>query len=428
MRKTISVLSSAALSLSLLFSAQIVLASTDLPVTDLSSQAESTVITDEQKVDLTNLLKDEDRNMSTNAIPPTLQAATYYNFSPRDFSQSVQQTDDGGYVFVGSTTASGSEDILLAKTDASLNLQWAYAIGGTASESGAEVRKTSDGGYIVAGTSSASGSADIYLVKTDAAGAIQWSKTIGGPGKEEAQAMEIGHDGGYIIVGTKESSSNSNDAYMLKVDASGNVQWSKTFGQDMLEDRFYDVSLTPDGGYVAAGYKTVADTPNSQRLYGFMAKVSGTGSQVFAATLDRYASLNGVAASSNGYITTGAIYTETSAGYNIYVARVNTSGSIGWTRQFHVSNGDFANDVILAKDGNFVVTGFTTPAVHQEDLALLKVDPSGNTLWANTFDFGGTGEIGRSVATTSDGGYVVTGSFQMSTSEYDALLVKFSSD
>ncbi|MHA6529418.1 hypothetical protein [Paenibacillus sp. BAC0078] len=443
MRKSIPVLSS--LAVSLLFSSQLVFAQEDkLPANNILPHAESQEITKKVDLKVVDLLDNTNLGDTTeqaapsiqaaSLLPPVLQAASNYNFSPRDFGNSVVQTSDGGYVFVGSTTVNGNDDILFVKTNAALTIQWAYAYGGTGAESGAEVRVASDGGYMIAGTSNASGSSDVILIKTDASGTVEWSRTYGGPGKEEAQAMERGADGGYIVAGTKESSSNSNDAYLLKVDASGNIQWTRTFGKDNLEDRFYGVTATPDGGYVAVGYKTLSEIINpgtAQRMYGLMVKVNGSGSTVFESTLDRYAMLNGVAATSSGYVAAGAINNvdlpNNSQLYNVYVTKVGTSGAQSWSKQFHSTNGDFANDIKLALDGNFIVTGFITPAVYKEDLLMLKIDGSGNALWSNTYSFGDTGEIGRSVATTNDGGYVVAGSY-LSNSDYDALLLKFGSD
>ncbi|KWX77091.1 hypothetical protein [Paenibacillus jilunlii] len=443
MRKSISVIST--LAVSMLFSSQLAFAEeAQLPANDILPQTESQDIAQKADIKVIDLLDktnpgDEGQKSALSQqaaalLPPQLQAANNYNFSPRDFGYSVVQTSDGGYVFTGSTTVNGSDDIIFAKTDAALTLQWAYAYGGTGAESGAEVRATSDGGYMIAGTSNASGSSDVILVKTDASGTVQWSKTYGGPAKEEAQAMELGTDGGYIVVGTKESSSNSNDAYMLKVDANGSIQWTRTFGKDNLEDRFYGVAVTPEGGYVAVGYKTVSEIINpgtAQRMYGLMVKVNGSGNTVFESTLDRYSMLNGVAATSSGYVAAGSINNidlpNNPQVYNIFVTKVSTSGSQSWSRQFHATNGDFANDVKLAKDGNFIVTGFITPAVYKEDLLMLKIDGAGNTQWSNTYSFGDTGEIGRSVAATSDGGYVVAGSY-LSNNDYDVLLLKFGSD
>jgi hypothetical protein len=65
------------------------------------------------------------------------------------------------------------------------------------------VQQTSDGGYIVAGWTSYPGGfdSDILLIKTDANGDVQWAKTYGGIGWDEAHSVQQTSDGGYIVAG-----------------------------------------------------------------------------------------------------------------------------------------------------------------------------------------------------------------------------------
>jgi hypothetical protein len=51
---------------------------------------------------------------------------------------------------------------------------------------GSSLIQTSDGGYAIAGEtySFGAGEADVYVVKLDANGNLQWTKTIGGPESE----------------------------------------------------------------------------------------------------------------------------------------------------------------------------------------------------------------------------------------------------
>jgi hypothetical protein len=78
-------------------------------------------------------------------------------------------------------------------------------------------------------------------------------KTISGPENEWGNSLIQTSDGGYAIAGTTTSfGAGLSDAYLVKLDANGNLQWTKTIGGKNFEDG-YSLIQTSDGGYVIAG-------------------------------------------------------------------------------------------------------------------------------------------------------------------------------
>ena len=101
------------------------------------------------------------------------------------------------------------------------------AIGGPAIEVGKSLIQTSDDGYAIAGftKSFGGGEADVYVVKLDANGNLQWTKTIGGKKEDFGSSLIQTSDGGYAIAGDTKSFSAGKwwDVYVVKLDRNGDA-------------------------------------------------------------------------------------------------------------------------------------------------------------------------------------------------------------
>jgi hypothetical protein len=101
------------------------------------------------------------------------------------------------------------------------------AIGGANYDDSNSLIQTSDGGYAIAGTTNSfgAGGEDVYVVKLNANGNLQWTKTIGAKNKYSSKPSLIEtSDGGYAIAGdTKSFGAGEADICIVKLDKNGNA-------------------------------------------------------------------------------------------------------------------------------------------------------------------------------------------------------------
>src|SRR5258708_2178766 len=169
-------------------------------------------------------------------------------------TNSVIQTTDGGYALTGLANA----NVFAAKFDSSGNIKWqTIYTSPSALGIGYGIAQTSDGGYIVSGYDNDSPFLALAL-KLSANGQIRWAKTynISGAASKFFSVRQT-TDGGYAFSGqfyTGIGYYYGYNAWMVKTDSTGNVQWQKAYGNPSYAASFQTVGLTSDGGLVAGGY------------------------------------------------------------------------------------------------------------------------------------------------------------------------------
>ena len=177
-----------------------------------------------------------------------------------DFAYNILQTSNGEYVMAGNTRSfgAGGYDVWVLKLDSKGNVKWQKTYGGSSWESIAPLglQQLADGGFIMAGKthSFGAGEDDAWIVKLDSSGNVQWQKTYGGNKDDNAARIQQADDGGYIVAGdTKSFSVKGRDAWVFKLDPRGNIQWQNTYGEKG-DDMTQFIRQTSDGGYFANGF------------------------------------------------------------------------------------------------------------------------------------------------------------------------------
>jgi len=176
-----------------------------------------------------------------------------------DFLYDLQLVTGGGFIAAGQTLSygAGGNDALILKVGAGGDIVWQKTYGGPLNDWASSIQKTVGGGYVVLAETSSfeAGDRDIWIFKIDESGEIAWQKTYGGPARDEGDgASEIRQtsDAGYIVAGiTSSFSAGGQDAWLLKLDADGNITWQRSYG-GLQDDWSHLVDETVDGGYIVA--------------------------------------------------------------------------------------------------------------------------------------------------------------------------------
>lgn len=333
-----------------------------------------------------------------------------------DRGLTVQQTDDGGFVAVGTTSSDffvsyGTDyDAYLVKTDAAGRLEWQKTFGGVGDDEGVCVQQTSDGGYVLTGTTrSGTTGTLVYLVKTDASGRLEWQRTFGGGGEDAGRCVRQTADGGFIVLGETDSfGAGESDLYLIRLDSAGKMLWEKTYGGDKAEQAAC-VQETRDGGFVVSGatasfgaggfdvyvIKTgAAGKPEWERTFG------GSGWD-FGSWVRR--------TGDGGYVIAGATASFGAGGYDAYLIKTGAAGMTEWERTFGGSGWDAGKTVRQTGDGGYLVAGWTDSFSDRGwELYLVRTDASGRKLEETTVA-GGRFDERFGIGETGDGGYVVAG-------------------
>ena len=179
--------------------------------------------------------------------------------STHEAGYSVLQNTDGGYFITGVTWSpfASLRDVLFIKTNNAGDTLWTRVFGNLMSDDWSHsVQQTADGGYIISGetTTFGAGGYDVWLIKTDAAGDTLWTKTFGGTNDDYGYSVQQTTDEGYIIAGYTESFGAGNfDVYLIRTDPNGDIMWTNTYG-GILSDFGNSVQQTANGGFIITGY------------------------------------------------------------------------------------------------------------------------------------------------------------------------------
>lgn len=304
--------------------------------------------------------------------------------------------------------------------------------GGSKADVPCAILQTADNNYLILGYSESYGNGfdDFYLIKTDQNGNLLWEKWYGGANRDAPSGMFATSDGGYILYGHSKSFAFGKgfEVFLVKTDADGNMQWQKTFGDNMNDCANAVVPLPGNSGYMlAGGTGGVILTCNRDIYY---AQISNTGDSLWSGIYGDWAENDeavGLADDGSGnYLLLCNTFGYGTANGGIVLMGLNTSGDSLWSKFIDGSGWDEAKIMKRATDGGLIIAGMTNGAYGYETGDMYAVKLSVNNLISWEKNFGGEGyDVGEDVIQTSDGGFLFAGhSKSFSNEKSDIYLVK----
>ncbi|KYK23262.1 hypothetical protein AYK21_02880 [Thermoplasmatales archaeon SG8-52-2] len=275
---------------------------------------------------------------------------------------------------------------------------------------------TPDGGYIMAGETEIDGDKQAWIVKTNSTGDIQWEVTYGTPlGRDALWPVISTSAGGYLGGGwSYNSTQEKNDALLIKTDEDGAITWVNTYG-DVGDDQFYSLLEIADG-YLAVG---MSSSYSNGTYSGFVAKIAFNGDVIWIKPLEKegYGSeVDGitVANEGDGYVITGGHYSSTEKP-QARLIKIDEDGNIIWDKSYgEISSFDWWISIANTPDDNYIIAGGTNgnpygKGIWGPDIWLIKVDNNGDIIWNKTFGLPILKDYSLCAQPTSDGGYIFTG-------------------
>jgi hypothetical protein len=271
------------------------------------------------------------------------------------------------------------------------------------------------------------GQTDAWVIEIDDEGNMIWEKTIGGSADDWLFNIKSAGNGNYLMSGWTRSADQDvifnhgeSDAWLVKINGSGEVFWEKTFGGSS-DDYAYDATPVSDGGYIFCGQAEGNDGDHADRSTAtpaaWLAKLNAEGElrgkRYMGATVNDFANI-AIEAFNGDYIFSGQTDTPSEfpgyhANVDAFVCRLSAGGNVIWKKAYGGSSSEIASDIVATAGDGFVFTGVTASNDGDvsnnhgaEDGWVLKLDGDGNIVSSLTYGGGLNDNISQVLALNND--------------------------
>jgi len=211
----------------------------------------------------------------------TTQWTKYFGGGLSEIPYDLIETQDNGFLLVGTSDSAdvditnniGTYDFWVVKIDALGTLVWEKSYGGSEIDEALIITNTDDGNYAIVGNTRRTdyniavnnGDPVLWIIKITPDGTLIWEKSIGGLSFDVGRSIVKTQDNGFLIAGSSRSvngnlttNNGQNDAWAVKVNANGGLDWQKTIGGSLVDFGLGAIELS-DKKVILVGHSSSSD-------------------------------------------------------------------------------------------------------------------------------------------------------------------------
>jgi len=327
-------------------------------------------------------------NISSN---PTIENDTVMtNFKHGDFSFEIKGLKPNTKYYLRAYANSGnkviySDQIVFTTKLIEIISQTTYRYNSNYNESAYAVTKTSDGGFVVAGMINpyyGLMDLDVVVLKYDQACNLLWSNVIKETSTNEIPVKIITDSDGNIVLLSNLGVYSS----LTKINNQGTILWKKTIdGQKNIILK--SIIETIDGQYAMVGYRLIYSGSNLSEADGMLVKTNKDGEITLEKNLGNINAQGGSNYLAEDIKGNFLLIGNQGSPVDLAILKTDSQGNTIWTKTIARPHDDVALSVIKTSDGNFAISGVTKSfytnsiGLPVSSIWLIKLDGDGNIIF-----------------------------------------------
>ena len=391
----------------------------------------------------------------------TLTWQRTFGSTTEDVATAIAPTTDGGVIVTGFYNGEDGDvppskdesfDIWVTKFTKEGNISWKKFFGGTGNDFSYDIQQTSDGGYILCGNTLSDDDdfsdnhnrspfyREAFIIKLDANGNVEWKKCYGGNRNDLFNGIREVADG-YVAVGRSNSTTgdvptgktgSDDDWWIVKINKTGNIVWTKRFGSSG-NDEANALCLIKNSTQIVVVGNAYANNGDFTGKGITAMRLKDDGEVVWKRSYGEKTAYSVAQTKDGGFIIGGDAGTNSNA--DGYVLKIFSWGTKAWNITLGDNNNDGCRGVIEAPDGNFVAIGYSFLSATNARIWTTVINKYGQKIYTKTFGGNNIDQVQSKIVETTDGGFAIAGYTESSDGDVtnhkggsDAWILKFNEE